>query len=96
MSFDIEGPNRGLSTGAGLSWTDGIVGVRGAVPLTERWSMSGFADVGGFDSGSDLSWEIYGGGNYAFSSAWEGAIGYRYMSIKYQVNRSVFAGGSNS
>lgn len=85
LSFGIDTQNfGGRDADVSLNWTDGIVGVRGATPLTERWTVSGFADVGGFDASSDLSWEIYGGMNYAFTDAWAGTIGYRYMSILYQ------------
>jgi opacity protein-like surface antigen len=68
-----------------LDWTDGIIGVRGGTPLSEHWSVAGFADVGGFDGSSDLSWEVYGGANYAFNDSWQGTIGYRYVSIQKQV-----------
>ncbi len=85
LTFSLDTANLGgFDREANLDWTDPIVGIRGATPLTERWSVSGFADVGGFDARDDLSWEIYGGMNYAFSDAWAGTIGYRYMSILYQ------------
>ena len=85
LSFGIDTRNFGSRNGdVSLDWTNGIVGVRGATPLTERWSVAGFADVGGFDASDDLSWEVYGGMNYAFTDAWAGTIGYRYMSILYQ------------
>ena len=88
LSFSAKNPRFDLSADADVSWVDGIVGVRGATPLTERWSVSGFADVGGFDGASDLSWEVYGGANYAFADAWAGTIGYRYMSILYEADRA--------
>lgn len=84
-TFDLSTANRDRSLTSKVDWTDGIVGVRGGVPLTERWSVSGFADVGGFDAGSDLSWELYGGANYAFAERWAGTIGYRYISIEKTV-----------
>ena len=85
LTFDVDTTRLGSRQGdASLDWTDPIVGIRGATPLTERWTVSGFADVGGFDARDDLSWEIYGGMDYAFSDAWAGTIGYRYMSILYQ------------
>ncbi len=86
-TFDLKLPGQNFkdSTDAKLDWTDGIIGVRGGMPLSEHWSVSGFADVGGFDSGSDLSWEVYGGANYAFADHWAGIIGYRYISIEKQV-----------
>ena len=87
LTFSLDTANLGgFDREANLDWTDPIVGIRGATPLTERWSVSGFADVGGFDARDDLSWEIYGGMNYAFNDAWAGTIGYRYMSILYQAS----------
>ena len=68
-----------------LTWTDPIIGLRGAVALSERWSLHGFADYGGFDGADDQSWELYGGANYAFAERWEGTFGYRYVSIQKKV-----------
>ena len=84
-SFDLDGTNLGQSFSKDLRWTDGIVGLRGGLPLGEKWSLAGFADVGGFDAGSDLSWEVYGGANYAFAEHWAGTFGYRYLSIEKSV-----------
>lgn len=86
LDFGIATQNNGADGDATLDWADPIVGVRGATPLSEHWSVSGFADVGGFDGSSDLSWEIYGGANYAFGEHWAGSIGYRYLSILYQAS----------
>jgi opacity protein-like surface antigen len=86
LSFGIATDRFGREADVSLDWADPIVGVRGAMPLSERWSVSGFADVGGFDAGSDLSWELYGGLNYAFTDDWAGVVGYRYMSILYEAS----------
>ena len=86
LSFDARNPRFQLSRDASVDWVDPIVGVRGAVALSERWTLSGFTDVGGFDGSSDLSWEVYGGANYAFAERWAGTIGYRYMSILYEAS----------
>ena len=67
LSFGIATDSRGRDGDVSLDWADPIVGARGSMPLAERWSVSGFADVGGFDAQSDLSWEVYGGVNYDFT-----------------------------
>jgi opacity protein-like surface antigen len=85
LDFGIATDRRGRSASASLDWADPIVGVHGGLPLSERWSLTGFADVGGFDGASDLSWEVYGGANYAFAEHWAGVLGYRYMSIQKSV-----------
>jgi opacity protein-like surface antigen len=84
MSFGIATDRRGRSGEVTLDWADPIVGVRGGWPISERWSLSGFGDVGGFDGSSDLSWELYAGANFDFSEHWRGTIGYRYLSVLYQ------------
>jgi opacity protein-like surface antigen len=86
--------NFGLEIGAlsaerevSVDWVDPIVGLRGIYPLSERFSMSGRADVGGCGVGSELTWQVYGGLNYAFADRIQGTLGYRYMSIDYEANR---------
>lgn len=87
LSFDFSTPNfDGRDRDTSLDWTDPIVGVRAATPLSGNWSVSGFADVGGFDGRDDLSWEVYGGLNYAIAADWSATLGYRYMSILYQAS----------
>ncbi|MER2508522.1 MAG: hypothetical protein ABTQ27_07145 [Amaricoccus sp.] len=86
LSFGIATDNRGVSRDADLSWADPIVGIRGTLPLSEKWSLSGFADVGGFDADTDMSWELFGAANYAFADRWAGVLGYRYMSILYEAS----------
>jgi len=86
LTFDVRNDRFQFSRDASVDWVDPIVGVRGAIPLSERWTLSGFADIGGFDGSSDLSWEVYGGANYAFAERWAATIGYRYMSILYEAS----------
>ena len=65
-------------------WVDPIIGVQGRYPFNERWSIYGFGDVGGFDVGSNLTWQAYSGVNYAFSDRFAGNLGVRFMSIDYE------------
>ena len=84
LDFGIATDRRGREASADLSWSDAIVGVRGGVALGDRWSLRGYADVGGFDGSSDLSWQIFGGANYAFAENWDATLGYRYLSVLYE------------
>ncbi len=65
-------------------WVDPIIGVQGRYPFNDRWSIYGFADVGGFDVGSNLTWQAYSGVNYAFNEHFAGNLGLRAMSIDYE------------
>lgn len=71
---------------ANANWVDGIVGVRGHVPIGGRFGVTGLADVGGFGIGdsSDLTWQATGTLDYNFTDTIAGRIGYRYMAIDYQ------------
>lgn len=63
-----------------------LIGIRGRTALDERWSLSGFASIGGYFDGSNNTYDIYGGVNYAFSERVEGNFGYRYLAIDFEAN----------
>lgn len=84
--FTFKIPSIGFETalGASSSWTDAIIGLRGQTQLSEKWSLTGLADVGGFGiaSSSKLSWQALVTADYAFSERLTGRIGYRHMGIQ--------------
>ena len=61
-----------------------MIGLRGRAPLTQRLSAGGFADIGGFGAGSDFTWEVYAGLDYAFTDHISAVAGFRYISINYE------------
>lgn len=61
---------------------DPFVGVRGQMPLAERWTLVGYADAGTF-KGGDYAWQLLAGVNYAFSDTMIGKFGYRRYKISY-------------
>jgi opacity protein-like surface antigen len=64
-------------------WVDPVIGVRLQHPLNERWTLVGYADIGGFGVGSDLSWQVQAGANYAFTRDIIGKLGYRAVAFDY-------------
>jgi hypothetical protein len=66
------------------SWTDPYVGIRIQQEVTPRFSLMGYADVGGFGAGSELALQGVVGANYAFNRTLHGKLGYRYMSVDYR------------
>lgn len=64
-------------------WVDPFIGARVQHPLTDRWTVVGYADVGGFGVGSKLSWQALAGVSYDFSKTVSGKFGYRYISVDY-------------
>lgn len=74
---------------ASNSWVDAVVGLRGHMALSDRFGLTGLADMGGFGIGesSDLSWQIIGTLDYSFSENLIGRLGYRYLSIDKNSSR---------
>ena len=66
------------------SWVDPFVGVRGRWNLTDRWYLTGKADIGGFGLASDLVWQVYGGIGTRLSEHASMELGYRHMAVDYQ------------
>jgi opacity protein-like surface antigen len=75
-----------LDGGHDENWVDPIVGLRVIAPLGGRWSVTGYADIGGFGVGSDLTYEAYAAANYNFSNTMSIMLGYRYLSVDYDDN----------
>ena len=73
-----------------MDWVDPIVGARVRHNFDERWSVVGYADIGGSGSGSDLTWQVLAGVNYAFSPGVIGKLGYRYSSINYRSDGFIY------
>jgi opacity protein-like surface antigen len=66
-------------------WWDPVVGVRGRVPLNDKWTLGGIAELGGFGAGSDITWQLYAGAEYAISERFNAHLGYRYLGVRYSV-----------
>lgn len=65
------------------SWCDPIVGARVKAPVGKGWSLEGYADVGGFGIGSDLTWMVTARVNWQVSRAVGLGLGYRALSQDY-------------
>lgn len=64
-------------------WTDPYVGMRVTYPINDKWNAIGYADVGGFNVGSDFTWQGMAGLDYAWSKSVTAKFGYRYMKVDY-------------
>jgi hypothetical protein len=62
---------------------DGIVGIKGRTPLSEKWFLSYYLDVGTGDT--DLTWQAAGGLGYHFQSL-DAFAGYRYLEWNFDSN----------
>jgi opacity protein-like surface antigen len=89
-SADIDAGFFGLSGTVSRSgdvhWVDPYIGARIQHPIADRWTLVGYADIGGFGVGSDFTWQAIVGVNYDFSKSLSGKLGYRYLSVDYDKN----------
>jgi len=84
------GPIAGQQTlGGSESWWEPVVGVRGAMQVSDRWTLGARADFGGFGvNGDDLQWKALVGADYR---PWENTslkLGWQFYGIDYSTNRS--------
>lgn len=83
-------PDGSRGVKASESWWDPVIGVRVMVPLAEAWTFVGYADIGGFGVGSDLTYQLLAGVNWQFAKSWIAKAGYRYLYQDYQHNSFVW------
>jgi opacity protein-like surface antigen len=65
------------------SWFDPVVGLAAVSGLETRWVFQARGDVGGFDVGSELTWQLIGAVGYRFNDSWDVRAGYRYLDVDY-------------
>jgi len=51
--------------------------------LNESLDLIVKGDIGGFDVGSELTWQAYAGLEYQFPNSMYAALGYRALSVDY-------------
>jgi opacity protein-like surface antigen len=83
-------PGGARSLSGSESWWDPVVGVRALLPLSERWSVLLYGDIGGFGVGSDLTYQAIAGVNWQFSKHVSAKAGYRYLYQDFEKNGFVW------
>ncbi len=101
-SLDLNGlvvsRNRAIARSGGVDWVDPLVGFRVRHQLAPGQELVFRADVGGFDAGSQFSWNVLGAYSFTFAVrngvTYSGLLGYRALSVDYEqgsgVNRYEF------
>lgn len=85
VSTDIElsGPSRSVEGDDTKTWVDPIVGAHLSVPISPKWSVAFYGDVGGFGIASDFTWQLLGAIQYDFNNRWRASAGWRHYSVDY-------------
>lgn len=72
------------STSDTEAWVDPLVGARVSVALGGGFSLTGAADIGGFDVGSDITWQALATLNYRLRDWLWLRAGYRHLEVDYE------------
>jgi hypothetical protein len=75
----LAGIGDGVSRGFSRTLVDPVFGLRGVARLTDRWSLTGYGDVGGV-SGSTV-YQVIGGVDYKLSRQWSTNLSLRYYVV---------------
>jgi hypothetical protein len=71
------------SDSARKTWIDPVIGLRYETDLGKKWRFVGRADVGGFDVGSHLAWQVLTHFDWRLSLHMGAAFGYVLLDIDY-------------
>lgn len=61
------------------SWIDPVIGARLRTPLSGSWYFVGLADIGGFGTGSALTYQLFAAAGWRFAEQFSLEMGYRYL-----------------
>jgi len=81
-------PGGGASFSGSENWTDAVVGARVIHPISDRWALTGYADLGG--GGSSLTYQILAGANWTLNDRFTAKAGYRYTYWDYEDDGTVW------
>lgn len=90
LTGSLGGISGSVSYGESFGWVDPLVGLRAFLPLTEKLSLQGQADIGGFGAGSDLTWSALATVNYVFNDRLSASAGYKVLDVDYDHNGQVY------
>jgi hypothetical protein len=82
--LNVVGDFRELSVNATQTWLDPIVGSRIMLPLSKRAAMTIYGDVGGWNTGSKLEYQVVGTLGYHVKPSIVLEGGWRYFYVDYE------------
>jgi hypothetical protein len=90
LTGSLGGLSGTASYGESFGWVDPLVGLRAFLPVTEKLSLQGQADIGGFGAGSDLTWSAMATVNYVFSERLSASMGYKVLDVDFDHDGHVY------
>ncbi|MGI8397213.1 hypothetical protein ACRYWZ_12595 [Agrobacterium deltaense] len=73
-----------------FGWVDPVIGARAFFNLTDKLSVQGQVDIGGFGAGADLTWSALATVNYIFTDTLSVSAGYKVLDVDYSDDGYVF------
>jgi hypothetical protein len=80
----VDVPAVGLSRSPEQTFTDPLLAMRANVPLSPRWSLIAYADVGCFGGGSEHTHQWLLSANYLHGERWAFSLGLRQFAVDYR------------
>ncbi|WP_218281272.1 MULTISPECIES: hypothetical protein [unclassified Pseudomonas] len=90
VTGSLGGLSKSVSYHESFGWVDPLVGLRAFLPITQKLSVQGQADIGGFGAGSDFTWSTLVTVNYAFRDNLSTSVGYKLLDVDYDYNGHVY------
>lgn len=88
VTTPIVFPDGRRSFSGSESWVDLVVGARVKHPISDRWSLTGYADLGG--GGSSQTYQLMAGADWALNDRFTARAGYRYAYWDYEDGGTVW------
>ena len=85
----VEAPLLGVQASTDHSFVDPVIAVRVRNTFAPKWSLIGYADVGGFGVGSKATWQVVGTVNYNIANDLYVSGGYRHLALDYRKDGTV-------
>ncbi len=73
-----------------FGWVDPVIGARAFFSLTDKLSVQGQVDIGGFGAGSDLTWSALATVNYIVTDTLSVSAGYKVLDVDYSHDGYLF------
>ncbi len=89
---EVSVPLAGVSLAPEASFIDPIVALRVNAALAPRWSLIGYADIGGLGVGSELTWQGVVTANYQATDNLYLSAGWRHLYLDYEDDGTLFEG----
>ena len=82
--FRLSGGLVNIDATVGETWIDPLVGIGGVYDLGDGFLLQGYADIGGFGVGSDLTWSVLGLVGYRITDSTTALLGWRHLAVDYE------------